>query len=646
MCNQILVITWIHRFGLRISSWFRRNVGLRTKMGVIVIIGIVSFTALATYLSTTALQGNIHNTLQERTLLAQTAARHIDYLIATIQNVLTDVVAVEDWSNPVNVDLALDRAYRRLDFYSTQVFLIDRTGHALATRPPITSNVDFNNYASVAAVLSGQPFAVSRYNRLLDSIGFSTIASSPVRDPSGNIIGALVISIDLFEPNIRIFTEPIGLGETGYMDLVDLGGTILASTRTNRVGLESDHSESLQGMIRDHQQAISMCYDCTTSGSGPQTRKVLAFAPLDGAQWGVAIYQREDEVFGPTRLLQVRIFALMVIMLTGALTLVYLSTRSVIRPVKALTVAAQRIATGDLNTPLEIHGHGEVNTLARSFDTMREQLKDTMAEIQAWNRDLDARVQEKTAAYENALHDNSLLLEELQHKERLRSMLLHRVISAQEEERVRISHELHDETCQMLTALAYILDNVEDEANSAEMFKSLEQMHSMTERIQEELHRIIMDLRPTMLDHLGLVPALRWYADSRFSSPGIVSNIRVVGRVRRLLPDIEITLFRVVQEAINNIARHSKAQHSNLVFEFFTDRVEVRISDDGEGFDLARIETKPEENRGLGLMGMSERMSTIGGEFHLQSMPGKGTVISLAVNLGRLDNDKDSSIGG
>jgi signal transduction histidine kinase len=223
--------------------------------------------------------------------------------------------------------------------------------------------------------------------------------------------------------------------------------------------------------------------------------------------------------------------------------------------------------------------------------------------------------------------------------------LLRQVISAQEEERKRISRELHDETSQMVAALAYKLDDADEAAVSPEMHKLLEQMHMMTEETQVELHRIIMDLRPTMLDHLGLIPALRWYVEMRFKDLGIRHNIRVLGNIHRLAPAVEITLFRVVQEAINNIARHSQARLADFVFEFSSDRVEVRISDNGVGFDMASVEGGSDEHRGLGLMGMAERMSTIDGEFRLRSMPGQGTTIELVVKWEKTGNVEDSDSG-
>jgi signal transduction histidine kinase len=619
------------------------NVGLNAKMTVIVVIGTIALIGLFAYLGTAALNEHIQRTLQERVALAQTTARHMDYVIASIEDDLTDIASQSFTSLDASL---LDRAYLRINFYANRVFLLDRHARVVAAYPPLTSAVSLEQFASISAVLNGQAFAISRYQRALSSAEVSTVASAPVRDRSGQIIGALTIGIDLTNPNLRIFTQPIGLGETGYMDLVDLAGAILTSTRPERIGIESDHGETLSGLIRTRRSNVSTCHNCHTPlPQAVPEREMLAFAPLERAQWGVTVRQSEDEVFAATYQLQTRIFALMAIMLAGALVLVYLTTRSVIAPVQALTTATRRIAEGDWETRIEWRGRDEIGTLAQSFDAMRARLKDSMDEIQRWNRELEARVQAGVAARQSALEENRRLYAELQTHDQMRGELLRRLITAQEEERKRISRELHDETCQILTGLAYALDNAAESATLSEIPQMLEQMHTMTETALEGVHRIIFDLRPAMLDHLGLIPALRWYAESRLDGLGIQFRIRETGSESRLPPVVETALFRVVQEAINNIAQHSHAQHAELAIEHHDHCVEVRVSDDGQGFDPASVARSLNGKHGLGLIGMEERTSLIGGEFHIDSAPGKGTAIQLTVPIGNEGNGKDSGSG-
>jgi two-component system sensor histidine kinase UhpB len=156
-------------------------------------------------------------------------------------------------------------------------------------------------------------------------------------------------------------------------------------------------------------------------------------------------------------------------------------------------------------------------------------------------------------------------------------------------------------------------------------------MHDLVSGALEEIHRIILDLRPTMLDHLGLVPALRWYAEAQLSGLGIRFTIREQGDPRRMAPAIETALFRAAQEAINNIARHSRATRAEFILDYAPAQTRVGIRDNGKGFDPTTIMSASDHKRGLGLLGMEERMSAIGGRVTIHSAPGDGTTIQLSV---------------
>ncbi len=619
----------------RHPSWSKPTVGLGAKMALLVVIGCLSLIGLFGYLGTAALDENVQRTLHERVVLAQTTARHVDATLSIIESILTESATQDCWCDPERAPFALLNTSRRLNFLASRVFLLDRAGRVLAANPPLTSTVSFDQFAALTAALDGQPFAVSRYTRPLDSAGSSTIAVVPIYDEFGIVNYALLVSLNLTSPQLRTFTQPIGLGETGYMDLVDLSGTILASTRHTRVGAQSDHQESLVTLIRARRQTVSACHDCHTATTADvPVREVLAFAPLERAQWGVTVHQSEDEVFAAMRMLQTRIFILLIIAIAGALLLVYVTTRGVIAPVQALTAATRRIAEGDLETPLQTWGHDEIGVLARAFDAMRARLQDSMAEIRAWNRELNARVHARTAECERARADIERLYLELRADERTRRELLHRIITAQEEERKRIARELHDETSQVLIGMVYRLDRATEmiargKLRANETRALLEKLLELAQTARAEVNHVILNLRPLLLDQLGLIPALRSYAEERFAETGLSWNIRVLGEPRRLTPQIEAALFRAAQEAINNIARHAHARRADFVFAYLDDHVRVQIHDDGQGFDPIRVRGSRDGAVGLGLLSMEERLRAVGGEFELQTAPGVGTTVTL-----------------
>ncbi len=611
-------------------DWLWPDVGLRTKISVLVIAGTLSLIALFVHLGKMALDQSTERILHDRVVLAQATASQIDNALAEIENIVRDAVAREGWSNPDQVQVALAQTRVRLGMHATHLFLTDDTGRVITSTPAIPSPLDLSQFSAVAQALDGQPFAVSGYKRTLSSFS-SAVAASPIQNSSGDVTRALVVSLNLEDSHYLSFIRSAELGNGGYVDLVDQGGRVLVSTCPARVDRVSDSSSDLSTLILEHRSVASTGHSCYTSPAENSCREVLAFAPLDHAPWGVAVRQREDQVFAGLHNLLVQIFGLMLICIAGDLIFVYLTTRAVIRPVNALTAASRRIAAGDLETPVPTDEKDELGRLARTFEQMRLRL-------QQWSRALKKEAQDATAASRATMKQNAMLYAELQEKEQMRRELLHRVFSAQEEERKRISRELHDETCQILNSLAYDLDNVGEmlahgESPATEVQPMLEKMRALAKTGRDGVSRIIFDLRPTMLDHLGLVPALRWYAETRLSDMKINYSFREVGQARRLRPSVETALFRVVQEAVNNIAQHSRARHADFCFEYCDDRLVVRVADDGQGFDRTSIPNRANGRRGLGLMGMEERMTAAGGHFILQTACGKGTVIQLSVPL-------------
>ncbi len=229
--------------------------------------------------------------------------------------------------------------------------------------------------------------------------------------------------------------------------------------------------------------------------------------------------------------------------------------------------------------------------------------------------------------------ENARLYSEVQHKERLRGELFKKAINAQEEERKRIARELHDETSQSLTALLYATEEGLEMKSLKEVRKRLEGMRELTQRTLDGVHKVIFDLRPSMLDHLGLMPAVRWLAKSRLESRGVRVTIDDAGGERRLPPEVETALFRVMQEAIVNIARHSAARNVHIVYAVKNEQVFIGVEDDGIGFDLSDLTLLLDSPRGLGLVGMRERLELLGGEVEIRTFPGSGTSLLITAPL-------------
>ena len=226
--------------------------------------------------------------------------------------------------------------------------------------------------------------------------------------------------------------------------------------------------------------------------------------------------------------------------------------------------------------------------------------------------------------------ENAWLWTELQEKEQMRVELYAKAIQAQEDERRRIARELHDETGQSLNALIFGLTTAEvslttDPEQAATLIGRLKSAAGDTVR---ELQSVIYDLRPSLLDDLGLIPALRWFAESRLEPKGIQVKWEIQGSEQRLTLENETALFRIAQEALTNISKYAQATEVDINLNFMRDRVILEIQDDGKGFDAeSMLAYRTEDGRGLGLLGMRERTELLGGYFSATSIPGRGTTI-------------------
>ena len=238
--------------------------------------------------------------------------------------------------------------------------------------------------------------------------------------------------------------------------------------------------------------------------------------------------------------------------------------------------------------------------------------------------------------------ENAQLYQELQSKEQMREQLLRRIISAQEDERQRVARELHDVTSQALATLGIGLEVITTapQLNAKEREAQMDGIKSLLAATSKDVHRLIYDLRPSLLDDLGLSAALRSYAHNSLDAAGVEVHVETVGQEKRLPPEVEIALFRIVQEAVANIARHAHAESAYISLEFKEKSIAVQIEDDGIGFDHSHGFTSSAGGQGVGLLGMQERAELLGGTLVIDTRPGGGTRVAVEVPV-NFEGDND-----
>jgi two-component system sensor histidine kinase DegS len=206
-------------------------------------------------------------------------------------------------------------------------------------------------------------------------------------------------------------------------------------------------------------------------------------------------------------------------------------------------------------------------------------------------------------------------------------------VDAQEEERKRLARELHDDTIQTLVLAKADLDATAAEASPTVMRARLESVEAILEATIDNVRRFSRDLRPALLDDLGLVSAVDWLVDDLGARTGIEAQLHTGGEPRRLRPEDELRLFRTVQEALRNAERYAEASAIVVRIDFGED-VRVTVADDGRGFDTSKVLHDRHSSRGLGLLGMRERAKLSGASLSIESEPAAGTSVTVTLGSG------------
>ena len=289
------------------------------------------------------------------------------------------------------------------------------------------------------------------------------------------------------------------------------------------------------------------------------------------------------------------LLTILLVSATGVLVAVFL-TWILTRPILALVTATKAVAKGDFTPRVPRWADDEIGDLAVAFNTMTEELA----------------------------HTDELRRE----REGLRRQLMEKVITTQEDERRRIARELHDSTSQNLTSLIVGLRMMETNCAQCASISKATDLRDVASKTLDEVHDLSMRLRPRVLDDLGLAAALERLAHEwqvRFKIPVDV----VIQLDERLPGEIETALYRIVQEALTNIARHAQAKSASILIEKHGETVRAIVEDDGVGFDVSTNQGE----RHLGLLGMRERAELLGGTLTIESTPERGTSVFIEIPL-------------
>jgi len=423
----------------------------------------------------------------------------------------------------------------------------------------------------------------------------SPICSAPVNDPVGGqralLVGvptadggALVGLASFAHLGLPDLINNLGTGQRDVTFLVDSRGVIIYHPDTAQEGRDISGYSGIAQLVQGQQGAAFH----REPGS---EEVVIGYAPVLPAEWGLVIQEPWADAVAP--LMRVSEWTPIILLLATviALLVIFFGVRYIIHPLQELDRRAVRVAWGEFGAVQQpVGGVQEIETLRRTLDQMADQIK----------------------SYQAALRD-----------------YLAAVTLAQEEERRRLARELHDDTTQTLIALAHRVEMCEKAiADPVRLTGRLNEVRELAAGALESVRRLIYDLRPIYLEDMGLLPALDMLvSDVSRSASAPPVKLDVVGRPRRLPADMELAVYRIVQEALNNVLRHARATTVQVRVEFGSEGLTLAVEDDGVGFAVPDTPYTLAHDGHFGLMGMRERALRFGGHLSLRSQPGEGTTV-------------------
>jgi signal transduction histidine kinase len=408
-------------------------------------------------------------------------------------------------------------------------------------------------------------------------------------DEAGSPAGVLLGCVHIHDAEMTDLLASLVVGGSGYAYLVDRHGH--AIYHPDPAALGTDFSD------RSYVQQVKAGEAGGTLWDSPEgDRWIVDYTPIPEVGWGLVIKEPRDAAVAPAQYYGALLIGLGVLVVILVFVLLWTGVRQVAIPIGTLSEQTSRLADGQEVMSIKSSGIREVDTLSHAFDHMAGQI----------------------ASYRSSLRRYIGL-----------------ITQSQEDERRRIARELHDETVQNLLAMSRRIELHQATETEPGRIAQLVELKAMIADTLDGVRQISHDLRPPMLEDLGLIPALRTLVE-RLGDDGQAvpqATFEVVGPSAPLGMDHELVLYRVSQEALSNIRKHARATHVAVNLEFATSVVRLDIRDDGRGFSVPSSITELAQKGRFGLMGIQERVWSVGGELSIHSSPGAGTWLRVTIPI-------------
>ena len=564
------------------------------------------------------------NIMRDRLLLGQVIAEDLDasleHGITELQQLSIGYAQTAQPNSQTDIQGAVDLLLGETTIFTRGIMVVGEDGKVLETdgQYPQLADLNLRTYWPELWTDPNIQSDVMANTFMIDGQSSPSVAIAvPTnRGQIGEFVVGLIDAQNSYPA--EILSRTVRFGESGHADIVNRQGVAIFSTEEDHLLSSSDHLDSYRSAFLTHAPVIAEF----PNGESSRSNHLMAYVPLKALPWAISSGTTASEAFAPVRHLWYGGLGFLTVLIGVAFIATFIVARKLVRPVKLLNQAAKSVAGGDREATIEIPWGGEIGELARSLETMRSHLE-------GWASELQFRVRERTTELEERHEELTTLYESIRQTEDQLRTILGKVLSAQEDERKRVSRELHDGIGQALSVLSMGLEQLEqtEPAMGSDHQMQVESLKEIAAVSLTDLRRMIVALRPAALDDLGLVPAIRRYADLYLGGADVEYHILEEGLNTRLDSALEAIIYRVAQEAINNVARHSDATQATIQFSFTEDSAALSVEDNGRGFDVVEAKLKD----GVGLQGMEERATISGGKLTISSQPDQGTIVRLEV---------------
>jgi signal transduction histidine kinase len=485
--------------------------------------------------------------------------------------------------------------------------------------------LDANGFVSITNPfrpdLVGQDFSQEPYFQTAQAAGtftFSDIIKEPgtnqdviviavpiVNQFTNKFVGVVAIRFYIDFQRLGQEIQKLEVGEKGTAYLVDQNGRLIYHPLDSLIGEDFSHREAVKRLQRgDREGAIT-----SQEANEPRTVEGYAVVPITG--WGLVIGEPWDQVVEPALISLRPVIVVVIIGLIIVASVVSLGVQRVTDPIQNLVVQTRQVAAGDYDAQVTLSRIKEIRELGSAFNEMVQQIGKYRAGIRQYVAD---------------------------------------ITKSQEEERKRIARDLHDDTVQSLIAIGQRIELVKGVADHpVEVRSRLTEVRSMVTSAIASVRQFSRDLRPLALEDLGLAAAMQYLVNQLAQSEGIEVNLEIEGEVVGLASDLEIAIYRILQEALNNVKKHAQATEVNVEIRFTKRQIRLIVHDNGQGFEVPESVTDLASNGSFGVMGLHERAQLFGGEVAVRSQPQQGTLIEMIIprqsNITHFQSQRDSTVG-